>query len=328
MRASDTPLFSYHVSQEQFAPAELLALVQRAEAAGFDAAFSSDHLQPWAAAQGESGFTWSWLGAALQATSRLKFGTITVPCGWRYHPVVLAQAVATLSQMFPSRLPWIAVGTGEAVNERIVSNEWPSKDERNALLREGTHIMKELLAGKVVAHRGRIVATDARLWSRPQESTQLVGAAVSAPTARWLGSWADGLLTTAGTLEEFREIVAAFREGGGAGKPVYFKTQVSWAGSDEEALQSAFEQWRFNCLSSAALADLATPADFECAAHSIELKDVEAKVFVSSRLDRHAEWLRELGGLGAESIDIHNVGTNQREFIEAFGAHVLPRLRF
>lgn len=111
---SDTA-FSYHISHEQFAPSELLRLVQHAEAVGFDAAFSSDHLQLWAAAQGHSGFAWSWLGAALQATGRLTFGAITVPGGWRYQPVVLAQAVATLAEMFPDRVPWIALGSGEAV---------------------------------------------------------------------------------------------------------------------------------------------------------------------------------------------------------------------
>jgi coenzyme F420-dependent glucose-6-phosphate dehydrogenase len=60
-------------SHEQFLPSELLALVRAAEMAGFDCAMSSDHFRPWASAQGQSGFAWSWLGAALQATS-LPFG--------------------------------------------------------------------------------------------------------------------------------------------------------------------------------------------------------------------------------------------------------------
>lgn len=72
------------------------------------------HLQSWSPSQGHSGFTWSWLGAALQATERLTFGAITVPGGWRYHPVTLAQAVAALGEMYPGRLPWIALGSGQA----------------------------------------------------------------------------------------------------------------------------------------------------------------------------------------------------------------------
>ena len=49
-------------------PRALLADVQRAEEAGFDAAMCSDHFSPWSSPQGHSGFAWSWLGAALQAT--------------------------------------------------------------------------------------------------------------------------------------------------------------------------------------------------------------------------------------------------------------------
>src|SRR5690606_41143737 len=49
-----------YASHEQFAPSELLALVQHAESAGFQALMSSDHLAPWSERQGHSGFMWSW----------------------------------------------------------------------------------------------------------------------------------------------------------------------------------------------------------------------------------------------------------------------------
>jgi hypothetical protein len=44
-------------------------------------------------------------------------------------------------------------------------------------------------------------------------------------------------------------------------------------------------------------------------------------------LDEHVERLVEIGRLGVATIDIHNVGRNQAEFIDAFGRHVLRRLR-
>ena len=93
--------FTYHASQEQFTPSDLLGLVQQAERAGFDGAFTSDHAHPWSETQGQCGFAWSWLGAAMARTTRLTFGTISVPGGWRYSPAILAQAVGTLGQMFP-----------------------------------------------------------------------------------------------------------------------------------------------------------------------------------------------------------------------------------
>jgi len=110
------PAFGFHASHEQVHPSELLAAVQRAEEAGFDAAMSSDHFSPWSERQGQSGFAWSWLGAALQA-SGLPFGVVTAP-GQRYHPAVIAQAIATLGSMYPGRF-WAALGTGEASNEHI-----------------------------------------------------------------------------------------------------------------------------------------------------------------------------------------------------------------
>src|SRR4028119_1753344 len=88
----------YHASHEQFKPSELIHYVQMAEQAGFTAALSSDHFHPWSEQQGQSGFAWSWLGAAMQATS-LSFGVVCAP-GQRYHPAIIAQAAATLAELF------------------------------------------------------------------------------------------------------------------------------------------------------------------------------------------------------------------------------------
>src|SRR5919202_3358811 len=129
----------YHASHEQFAPSELLRLVQCAEAAGFDCAMSSDHFRPWGPSQGQSGFAWAWLGAALQATSR-PFGVISAP-GYRYQPAILAQAAATLCEMFPGRL-WLALGSGQRLNEDLTGTAWPNKEERNARLEECAGIMR------------------------------------------------------------------------------------------------------------------------------------------------------------------------------------------
>src|ERR687897_708842 len=99
------PQMGFHCSHEQIPPSELLEVVREAEQAGFAAAMSSDHFSPWSERQGESGFAWSFLGAAL-ATTSLPFGVVNAP-GQRYHPAIIAQAAASLSEMFPERL-WVA----------------------------------------------------------------------------------------------------------------------------------------------------------------------------------------------------------------------------
>jgi coenzyme F420-dependent glucose-6-phosphate dehydrogenase len=103
----------FHASHELHSPQMLLVTSQLAQQAGFKEAMCSDHFHPWTPGQGQCGFAWSWLGAALQATT-LPFGMVNAP-GQRYHPAIIAQAVATLAEMFPKRV-WAAVGTGEALN--------------------------------------------------------------------------------------------------------------------------------------------------------------------------------------------------------------------
>ena len=314
---------SYHCSQEQFSPADLLGLVQHAEAAGFNGAFTSDHAHPWSESQGQSGFAWSWLGAAMARTTRLTFGAISVPGGWRYNPAILAQAVGTLGQMFPGRLPWIALGSGQLLNEHVTGDAWPDKAHRNERLREGATIMRALLAGETVTHRGLVTAVDAKVWSRPMTPTRLMGAATTATTARWLGEWADGLLTVSPDLDKLRGILDAFREGGGANKPLHLKVDVSWAPTRAEALAEAHDQWRFNALGSGVNWDIRMPEDYDNATRFVRPEDVALSVLVVSDPAQLADWLAERAALGFHTINVHNVGRHQKPFIDMM-AELLP----
>jgi coenzyme F420-dependent glucose-6-phosphate dehydrogenase len=310
----------YHASHEQFAPSELLRLVVLAEQAGFGAAMSSDHFRPWGEAQGQSGFAWSWLGAALQGTS-LPFGIISAP-GYRYHPAILAQAAATLAEMFPSRL-WLALGSGQRLNEDLTGVAWPDKAERNARLRECAQIIRALL----VTHRGRVTLVEGRLYSRPVQPPLLLGAAVSEATAEFVGGWADGLLTVSAKPEMLRRVVEAFRRGGGAGKPLVLQVGLNWAPGEDEALHDAHEQWRTNVLGGEVNWELRSPADFDTATRFVRPEDMRESVLISSDLARHAAWLAEYIELGFTELQLHQVGRNQQAFIETFGAKVIPELR-
>jgi alkanesulfonate monooxygenase SsuD/methylene tetrahydromethanopterin reductase-like flavin-dependent oxidoreductase (luciferase family) len=59
----------YFLSCEEYGPADLLEQARRAEQAGFEALWISDHFHPWLDEQGQSGFVWSLIGAISQATS-------------------------------------------------------------------------------------------------------------------------------------------------------------------------------------------------------------------------------------------------------------------
>ena len=316
-------VFGYHASHEQFTPSQLLAWATAAERAGFQAGMCSDHYAPWTNRQGESGFAWSWLGAALQATT-LSFGTVTAPID-RYHPVIIAQACATLAEMYPGR-SWVALGSGLAVNERFLDDRWPPKWERQLRIEEAADAMRRLWAGETVTHRGTFTAEEAVLYTTPAEPPLLVGAAVSPASGQWVGRWADALITILQPGDAMMETVAAFREGGGEGKPIFLQAQHSYAAQDEEALAAAHDQWSANILDSAALAEIPTPSGFEAGAAYISRQDVAGHIRASSRPEEHAAWLRSYTELGFDRVYIHNVGRNQAEFIDVYGREVLPAL--
>ncbi|HEX2172312.1 MAG TPA: TIGR03885 family FMN-dependent LLM class oxidoreductase [Dehalococcoidia bacterium] len=317
------PPIGYHASHEQFAPSDLLTWVQTAAQAGFTAAMCSDHFAPWSEQQGESGFAWSWLGAAMQCTV-LPFGVVNAP-GWRYHPAIIAQAAATLAEMFPGRF-WMAVGTGQALSEHITGLVWPDKDERNAHLKECVDVIRALWAGETVRHRGRIQVHDAKLYTRPARPPALIGAALTPQTAEWVGGWADGLITINQAGDQVRQVLDAFRRGGGEGKPRYLQVHLSYARTEEEALQNAWEQWRTNVFASSLAEELEMPEQFEAAARFVRPEDLTGHVRVSADVEQHLRWLREDLELGFDAIYLHNVGRNQPEFIEVFGKQVVPQL--
>lgn len=313
----------FHASHEQISPRQLLADVQLAERAGFDMAMCSDHFAPWSVRQGHSGYTWSWLGAAL-ATTGLDFGTVTAP-GQRYHPAVHAQKIATLAQMFPGRV-WAALGSGEAMNEHITGDRWLPKEQRTQRLEECVDIIRRLLKGEEVSSDGLVRVDRARLWDLPEQQPALVGPAVSVDSAARVAAWADGLVTINQPLDRLREVVDAYRGAGGSG-PLALQVHVSWAPDRAEAEAIAFDQWRSNVFAAPVCWDTETVEGFDAMGEHVGMASVRASVQVSADLDEHVERLSEFASLGFDDLYLHHVGQEQTRFIETFGERVLPVLR-
>jgi probable non-F420 flavinoid oxidoreductase len=315
----------YHASHELYSPRDLLRLVRRAEELGFPAAMCSDHFHPWTPEQGESGYAWAWLGAALQAT-RLPFGVVCAP-GQRYHPAIVAQKAATLAQMFPERF-WIAVGTGQNLNEHVTGDPWPAKPARRERLTEAVAVMRDLWAGDTVSRTGRHVRVEAaKLYSLPEVPPRLIGAAITAETARWVGGWADGLITVGKDADGLREVIDAFRQGGGAGKPVYLQAAVSWARTEAEAVAAAKRNWPIAVVDLTQNQDLATPEAFAAACAGATEEDLRKDLRISADLERHRDWLRSDRELGIDGVYLHPIGPDPERFLDTFAAEVLPEFR-
>jgi probable non-F420 flavinoid oxidoreductase len=315
----EQPVFGFHCSHEQHAPSALLRLAQRSEEIGFAAAMCSDHFHPWTTAQGQSGFAWSWLGAAMQAT-QMSFGVVCAP-GQRYHPAIVAQAAATLCDVFPDRF-WMAVGSGEALNESVTGAAWPPKDRRHARLRACVDVMRALWAGETVTCDGLVSVRNAALYSRPARPPLLAGAALTPETARWIGGWADALITVSGPRDRMRAIRDAFFAGGGEGKPTWLQVPISFAATDEESRRIACEQWRQAALTPVQLADLDSPQAFDEATRLASDEAILRAVRASCDVERQLAWLHDDAQLGYTRVYVHNVNPNQQRFFEGFAGRL------
>lgn len=314
--------YGFHASHEQIAPSQLLRDVQRAERAGFAMAMCSDHFAPWSVRQGNSGFAWSWLGAAL-ATTDLRLGTVTAP-GQRYHPAVVAQASATVAEMFPDRF-WLALGSGQNMNEHITGDKWIGKDLRQDRLEECARIIRRLHAGEEVTHRGHVVVDRARVYSRPEVPPRLIGPALSPATAARAATWADGLITINAELATMTEVVAAYRRHGGAG-PLALQVHLSIAPSMREARDIARDQWQNHPFPEPVSHDTATPEDFDKIGQFVPDEAIAGAVVVTDSVADLVTQLREYERLGFEEIYLHHVGQDQAPFLELAEQELLPAL--
>ena len=140
----------YKASAEQFGPRQLLDFTSEAENQGFDSVWISDHFQPWRYTNGHAPFALSWLGAAGERTKRVILGTSVLAPTFRYQPAIIAQAFATLGDLYPGRII-LGVGSGESLNEiAATGGEWPSSKERLARLREAVEMIRRLWTEDIV----------------------------------------------------------------------------------------------------------------------------------------------------------------------------------
>ncbi len=315
------PELGYSLSCEEHAPNDLVGFAKSAEAAGFGFALVSDHFHPWIDAQGNSPFVWSVIGGVAQATERLRLGTgVTCPL-IRIHPAIIAQAAATSAAMMPGRF-FLGVGTGENLNEHVLGGKWPAPDQRLEMLEEAVEVIRLLWQGGYQTHRGKHYTVErARIYTLPEQLPEICVAAAQPNAAELAGRIGDGFIGVA--PEE--ELIEKFEQAGGDGKPRYGHLTVCWAEDEEQAKQTAHQNWPNAGLEGPLNQELATPADFEAVAEMVEPDDLET-LPLGPDPDRYLDAIREFDDAGYSHVYIHQIGPNQDGFLEFARRELLPRL--
>jgi G6PDH family F420-dependent oxidoreductase len=324
------PKIGYAAMLEQFGPAEVLDLCAAAEAAGFSGVMAADHLQPWVPRQGQASFVWEVLAVAGTRTAGDLGPGVTCP-SFRMPPVIVAQAAATLEVMYPGRT-WLGLGSGEALNEHVVAGYWPEAPERINRMFEAIEIISGLFMGKEIKHDGRFFKMETcRLWTLPEKAPPIYVATAGPVTAKRTGQFADGIITVGAPEEKLELVFGKFEEGARlAGKdpstmPKILQLHLSWAETDEQAVANAVTEWP-NGGMKFPKQDIRSPRDFEQMAAMVRPEDFSGRMLMTSDIEAHRREIQKFLDMGFDQIYLHNVGRNQREWIEAFGREVLPKL--
>jgi G6PDH family F420-dependent oxidoreductase len=312
----------YFLSCEEFNPAQLLEQARLAAKAGFDALWISDHYHPWNDEQGQSPFVWSVIGALAQVCALPVTTAVTCPTV-RIHPAVIAQAAATSAVMHDGRFR-LGVGTGEALNEHIVGDVWPSIDQRLDMLEEAVAVMRELWQGGFVTRRGRHYTVDhARIYTLPEEPPPVYVSAFGPKAAEVAGRSGDGYVGTSPDAD----LLARFRAAGGEGKPAQGGFKVCYADDETAGVRIAHRLWANSGVPGELAQVLPSPRHFEQASQLVTEQMTREATACGPDPAAHIEQARSYLDAGYDEIYVANMGPHYQGMLDLWRDEVLPELR-
>lgn len=312
----------YFLSCEQFGPHELIDQAKRAEAAGFDALWISDHFHPWNDEQGQSPFVWGVIGALSEATSLAVTTAVTCPTV-RIHPAIIAQASATAAVQLNGRFV-LGVGSGEALNEHVLGDRWPSVGVRQEMLEEAVDVIRLLHKGEEISYHGEhYEVQEARIYTHPEEPMPIYVSGFGPQAAELAGRIGDGYCTAMPDAD----LVKAFRSAGGGDKPVQAGTKVSWDRNADAGLDAAHRLWANEGLPGQLAQTLPRPKDFADAMTLVPRQTVAEAVACGPDPDKHAAQVRTYFDADIDEVYVQQIGPDMEGFFTSWERDVLPQLR-
>jgi coenzyme F420-dependent glucose-6-phosphate dehydrogenase len=336
----------YWASQEQYSMQDLLKFVTEAERGGFNSCLTSDHFHPWWHDNGYGNFTWVWMAAAAERTKNMQFITGVTAAVYRYNPIIIAQAFASLDVLYPGRIG-LGVGTGEAMNEIPAGFDWPSADIRLARTTEAIRIISRLWQqGRTTTPKGEdnnedhdngfvefdgkyFKVKNARLYTPPTGKIPLYMAAIGEEAIETAAKYTDGLITLAKpdkaneTFELFDK--AALKEGKDPGSlNKIAKPKISYSEDYDKALKS-IEFWRASLLEDAFNLDISDPRELQKKAKD-EVSDEKLRqsTLIVTSIEDCIKPLEEYFKAGYTRLYPHSTSPDEIKFIQEFSKKVLP----
>jgi G6PDH family F420-dependent oxidoreductase len=308
----------YFLSSEEHDPRSLVRQAELAQAAGFEGLWISDHFHPWNDAQGHSAFVWSIIGAVAQATDLPITTAVTCPTT-RIHPAVIAQAAATSAVLTGGRFT-LGVGSGEALNEHVLGDHWPSADVRLERLEEAVEVIRKLLGGGDVNHHGKhYTVEDARIYTLPETPVPIHVSAFGPKAIELAARIGEGFMT----VQPNAEHVEAYRKAGGTG-PAEAGTKFCWAPDRDDAVATLHRLWANQGLPGELAQVLPSPQHFEQASALVTPESLAEVTPVGPDVAKYLEVLQSFVDAGFDSLHVSQVGPDQEGFFRFWTEELGP----
>ena len=310
----------YFLSCEEFGPGALVEQARMAEEAGFGGLWISDHYHPWNEAQGQSPFVWSVIGGLSQTTSLPVTTAVTCPTV-RIHPAVIAQAAATSAVMLGGRFN-LGIGSGEALNEHIFGDAWPSADVRLEMLEESVEVMRLLWEGGTQDHEGRhYTVENARIYTLPDEPPPILVSGFGPKAVRLAAEIGDGYVNVGPDAE----LLELFRSSGGGDKPAHSAFKACYGDDEAECVRTAHRTWPNEALPGELAQVLPTPRHFEQANELVTEDMIAQSMPCGPDPEKYRGMLRQFDEAGYDEVYVQQIGPNQKAFFDFFGKEILPK---
>ena len=325
---------------------DLLEFVTEAEKDGFNSCLTSDHFHPWWHDNGYGNFTWVWMAAAAERTKSMQFITGVTAAVYRYNPIIIAQAFASLDVLYSSRIG-LGIGTGEAMNEVPAGFDWPSADIRLARTTEAIRIISRLWQqGRTTTPKGEnnnedhdngfvefdgeyFKVKNARLYTPPTGKIPLYMAAGGEQAIKTAAKYTDGLITLAKpdksneTFEIFDK--AAVKEGKDPNSMEKIaKPKISYSEDYDKALKST-EFWRASLIEDVFNLNISDPRELEQKAkEEVSDEKLRQSTLIITSIEDSIKPLEEYFKAGYTRLYPHSTSPDEIKFIQDFSKKVLP----
>ena len=322
--------FGYRAEQEGHQPSVLLRLARLAQQAGFKFMPISDHFHPWFHTGAAGGFAWAWISAAAASVPYLRLGPLVAAPIGRYHPAVIAQAFATMDEMFPGRF-FLGLGTGEAMNEVPLGYPWPEFEERLERLKEAVEVIRLLWSKDFVTYKGKYYSLNgANLYTKPSAKIPIYLAANGPTTAALVGQCADGYVTITPTLIRYKKLWSIIertaRKNGRDPAKIRKHIELFLAyGADHDRAVKAARKWKSGLIPAVFDSGIYDPRELEERGNKYGDSELAKVWTVVTNKDEIIKKAEDAIKLGFDEVEFHCVGSEE-EFLEVCREEVLPYL--